>query len=188
VQAGAEGRRHHAGADRRSGAGRRIDAHSRGARNWWTNSFISRARQEAAHRAESRRSGRAGRGGAGRHSGRRSKSTEEMLLLDVTPLRWASRRWAEWWRASFSATRPFPPRPPSTSPPASTARPTSPFTCAGRARAGRRLPLAGALRPEGHSADERRAAAHRGQVPHRRRRHSACLGARAAQRQGPRSK
>ena len=32
---------------------------------------LARARQEAAHRAESRRSGGAGRGGAGRHSGRR---------------------------------------------------------------------------------------------------------------------
>ena len=48
----------------------------------------------------------------------------------------------------------------------------------------KRLPLAGALRPEGHSADARRAAAHRGEVSDRRQRHPARFGARAAQRQG----
>ena len=56
--------------------------------------------------------------------------------------------------------------------------------CARRARTGERLPLPGALRPERHSAHAGGTAAHRSEIPDRRQRHSACLGARAAQRQG----
>ena len=54
---------------------------------------------------------------------------------------------------------------------------------AGRARIGERLQVAGALRPEGHSADGCRLAAHRGEVPDRCERDSARERARAAQRQ-----
>ena len=58
-----------------------------------------------------------------------SEATKEMLLLDVTPLSLGievarRRRGAR----SFIATRPFRRRPPSTSLPASKARPTSPST------------------------------------------------------------
>jgi hypothetical protein len=41
----------------------------------------------------------------------------------------------------------------------------------GRARAGCRLPVAGPVRPQRHSAHDCRTAAHRGQIPHRRQRH-----------------
>ena len=57
-----------------------------------------------------------------------SKSTEELLLLDVTPSRWASRLWAAWWRALSSAIRRYRPRPPNTLQPASTAKRMLPFT------------------------------------------------------------
>ena len=54
LHAGAEGRAPDGGADRRGGAGRRIDAHSGGARAGRRAVQPERARQEAAHRAESR--------------------------------------------------------------------------------------------------------------------------------------
>jgi len=58
-----------------------------------------------------------------------SAATEDLLLLDVTPLSLGIEALAEWWRRSSTATRPSRPARPSTSLPASTGRPMSPSTC-----------------------------------------------------------
>jgi len=62
--------------------------------------------------------------GAAVQAGILSGAVENQLLLDVTPLRLASRRWAAWFRSSSTATRRFRPALPRPSPPRSTASAT----------------------------------------------------------------
>jgi len=58
--------------------------------------------------------------GAAVQAGILSGAVENQLLLDVTPLSLASRRWAAWFRSSSTATRRFRPALPRPSPPRST--------------------------------------------------------------------
>ena len=112
-----------------------------------------------------------------------SKSTEEMLLLDVTPAVSRHRGPGRHSCAHHPAQLDHPRLSHRalhdgrrwTNQRGHSCRP-------GRARAGRGLPVTGALRFEGHSTHERWPAAHRSQVSYRRRRHPAGLCTRAAQR------
>ena len=118
-----------------------------------------------------------------------SEATKEMLLLDVTPLSLgievARRRRGEDHSSQLDHSgvrdRALHHRRRGPDQRCHSCRP-------GRARTGERLPLAGAIRPERHSADARRASAHRGEIPARRQRHPARFGPRGTQRQGSRDR
>ncbi len=147
--------------DRRGRASGRLDADSARAP---AGGRVLRA--QAAQRFEPRRSRRAGRGGAGQHPRRRLGSDEGNAAARrdaaVAGHRSAGRRGGEDHPSQLDDSR--------VGDRALHHRRRRPDErChprrARRARTGEGLPLAGALRPERHSADAGGAAAHRGEVP-----------------------